>query len=81
MEPHGSSGTSWADQWDYGPDPLPAEPSKSSSGGAKAKCSKKVEDGLGKTKAAAVTGMKKAKVGAAAGINWIKEKCSKTTQK
>ena len=74
------NGTSWANQWDYGPDPLPTEPSKSS-GGAKAKYSKKVEDGLGKTKAAAVTGMKKAKVGAAAGINWIKQKCSTKTQK
>ncbi|XVF84879.1 hypothetical protein PTKIN_Ptkin17bG0074600 [Pterospermum kingtungense] len=60
MEPHSSYGTSWADQWDYGPDPLPTEPSKSS-GGAKAKYSKKVEDGLGRTKAAAATGMKKAK--------------------
>ena len=80
MEPHSSYGTSWADQWDNGPDPLPIGSSKSS-GGAKDKHSKKVEDGLCKTKAAAVTGMKKAKVGAAAGINWIKEKCSKTTQK
>ncbi|OMO50794.1 hypothetical protein COLO4_37881 [Corchorus olitorius] len=81
MESHGSYGTSWADQWDYGPDPQPTETSKTNGGGAKAKYSKKVEDGLGKTKAVAVTGVKKAKVGASAGIKWIKEKCSKTTQK
>ncbi|KAK8691497.1 hypothetical protein V6N13_075007 [Hibiscus sabdariffa] len=69
MEPIGSYGTTWADQWDDGPDPYPTEPKKSGTGGAKAKYSKKVEAGLGKTKSAAVTGMKKAKVGATAGVD------------
>ncbi|XVE84990.1 hypothetical protein DITRI_Ditri17bG0056200 [Diplodiscus trichospermus] len=80
MEPLSSYGTSWADQWDNGPDPFPTEPSKSSEG-AKSKYSKKVENGFDKTKAAAVTSMKKAKAGAAAGISWIKQNCSKKTHK
>ncbi|TYI30159.1 hypothetical protein ES332_A05G365700v1 [Gossypium tomentosum] len=81
MESHSSYGTSWADQWDNGPDPYPIEPSKTRTGGAKAKYSKKVENSLGKTKTVAITSMKKAKEGATVGFNWIKKKCSKNTQK
>lgn len=85
MESNGASnGTSWADQWDYNPDPVP-ETKKShggdGGGGARAKYSRKVEEGLGKTKAAASTGMKKVKGGASVGLHWIKDKCQKTTQK
>ncbi|KAK8486114.1 hypothetical protein V6N13_121352 [Hibiscus sabdariffa] len=81
MEPHGSYATTWADQWDNEPDPYPVDPRKTSAGGSKAKYSKKVEDGVGKTKSAAITGMKKAKVGATAGFNWVKQKYSKTCKK
>ncbi|KAE8732114.1 betaine aldehyde dehydrogenase 1 [Hibiscus syriacus] len=76
MEPIGSYGTTWADQWDDGPDPYPTQPKNT-----KAKVSKKVGDGVGKTKSVAITGMKKAKVGATAGFNWIKQKYTKTTKK
>ncbi|KAL4336324.1 hypothetical protein GQ457_07G016730 [Hibiscus cannabinus] len=81
MEPHGSYGTTWADQWDNEPDTYPADPRKTGAGGSKAKYSKMVEDGVGKTKSAAITGMKKAKVGATAGFNWVKQKYSKTCKK
>ncbi|KAE8692348.1 betaine aldehyde dehydrogenase 1 [Hibiscus syriacus] len=77
MEPLGSYGTSWADQWDNGPDPYPTESRKTGAGGSRAKYSKKAEDGPGKTKSAAITGMKKAKVG----FTWIKQKYSNTTKK
>ncbi|CAN6550641.1 unnamed protein product [Malus baccata var. baccata] len=72
---------SWADQWDYNPDPLPASVTKSSGGGAKAKYGKKVEEGFGKTKAVAANGMNKVKVGTQFGFHWIKDKCQKTTGK
>ncbi|KAI3934928.1 hypothetical protein MKW92_009032 [Papaver armeniacum] len=42
---------------------------------------KKVGDGLEKTKEAAIKGGKKVKDGATFGFQWLKEKCSKTTQK
>ncbi|KAM1170691.1 hypothetical protein ACFX13_021458 [Malus domestica] len=74
---------SWADQWDYNPDPLPASVTKKSSAGgsAKAKYGKKVEEGFGKTKAVAANGMAKVKVGARFGLHWIKDKFHKTTGK
>lgn len=73
-----SNGTSWADQWDNhdSPDPVP-ETNKSS----KAKYSKKIGDGLGKTKAVASTGVKKVKEGTTVGFHWIKEKYQKKNQK
>lgn len=76
MESNSSHGTSWADQWDYNPDPV-AETTNKSRGGAKAKYSKKIEDGLGKTKAVASTGMKKVKEGTFVGLHWIKDKYQK----
>lgn len=85
MESNGANGASWADQWDYNPDPVPYETKKShgaaAAGGAREKYSKKVEEGFGKTKAAASTGLKKVKGGASVGLHWIKDKCQKTTQK
>ncbi|KAJ0038808.1 hypothetical protein Pint_23083 [Pistacia integerrima] len=76
-----SFGTSWADQWDSKENPTANDPSASDTakkggdgGGGKSKYSKKVEEGLGKTKAAAVTGMKKAKLGASLSFGWIKQK-------
>ncbi|CAK9159990.1 unnamed protein product [Ilex paraguariensis] len=77
-----NSYTSWADQWDNGPDPV-YETKKSSSGGGgvTAKYGKKVGEGLGKTKDVASTGAKKIKEGTSMGIQWIKHKYQKTTQK
>ncbi|XVF50258.1 hypothetical protein PTKIN_Ptkin04bG0081700 [Pterospermum kingtungense] len=83
-----SYGTSWADQWDYN-DPAPASSTdsnnnkkkKSSNGGTTAKYKQKVGEGLGKTKAVASTGAKKIKEGTSLGIQWVKDKYHKTTQK
>ncbi|GMH21456.1 hypothetical protein Nepgr_023298 [Nepenthes gracilis] len=75
--------TSWADQWDSDPPASDATARHRGSGSGKAKYGKKVEGGLVKTKAAAVTGMKKVKDGACVGFNWIKDKYHhrKDTQK
>ncbi|KAE8023394.1 hypothetical protein FH972_009093 [Carpinus fangiana] len=88
MESNGSNGVSWADQWDNNPDPVPetkkshgAASAGGPGGGAREKYSRKVEEGFGKTKAAASTGLKKVKGGASVGLHWIKDKCQKTTQK
>ncbi|XP_027339071.1 uncharacterized protein LOC113852877 [Abrus precatorius] len=70
----GSYGTSWADQWDDGPDPV------SLSGSNESK-KKKINTALGKTKAVASTGVKKFKEGSSVGIQWIKTKYNKTTHK
>ncbi|KAK6922124.1 hypothetical protein RJ641_012631 [Dillenia turbinata] len=51
-------GTSWADQWDYNPDPVPETKIKDTR-----KYSKKIGEGLDKTKSAASTGVKKVKQG------------------
>ncbi|TKY73459.1 hypothetical protein E2542_SST02211 [Spatholobus suberectus] len=67
----GSHGTSWADQWDNGPDPV--------TGSQESK--KKSNNALGKTKAVASTGVKKLKEGTSVGLQWIKTKYNKTTQK
>ncbi|KAI4336088.1 hypothetical protein L6164_014660 [Bauhinia variegata] len=77
---HGSYGTSWADQWDDGPDPITVT-SKGNNSSGTAKYKQKVGEGLGKTKAAASSGMKKLKEGTSVGINWIKTKYNKTTHK
>ncbi|EYU42522.1 hypothetical protein ABFS83_09G026300 [Erythranthe nasuta] len=69
-------GGSWADQWDNSSDPLPEK--KKSGGGAAAKYGKKVGEGLGKTKSAATTGVKKVKEGTSVGFRWIKDKCQKS---
>ena len=66
----GSNGTSWADQWDNGPDPVTVSNE-----------SKKKNNALGKTKAVASTGVKKLKEGTSVGFQWIKTKYHKTTQK
>ncbi|KAG9152814.1 hypothetical protein Leryth_017640 [Lithospermum erythrorhizon] len=74
--------SSWADQWDFNPDPKPLNTKKNnSSGGGMNKYGQKVGEGLGKTKAVAATGFKKVKNGTSAGFSWIKEKYQKTTQK
>ncbi|KAI0504564.1 hypothetical protein KFK09_015516 [Dendrobium nobile] len=62
---------SWADQWDYGDDPVPT---KKASSQAK-------KNGVEKTKAAAATGLKKVKHGTTVGFNWIKDKYQKRTHK
>ncbi|KAG9133150.1 hypothetical protein Leryth_025646 [Lithospermum erythrorhizon] len=75
--------TSWADQWDpeplykynYGSNYTSGTPSSSS------KFSSKVSDKFGKTKVVASKGMTKVKEGAVTGVNWLKLKYQKTTQK
>ena len=82
MEVSTSYGTSWADQWDNGPDPVFVEANNSSGGGGvKAKYGKKVGEGLGKTKTAASRGVTKVKEGTSVGVQWIKDKYHKTTLK
>lgn len=75
--PFNSYGTSWADQWDDGPDPIMVGSNKKGSTTTK----QKLGDGLGKTKVVASTGMKKLKDGTSVGIHWIKTKYSKVTHK
>ncbi|KAL5064695.1 hypothetical protein RYX36_026432 [Vicia faba] len=75
---YNSYGTSWADQWDNGPDPIMAG-SKNKNSTTKYK--EKVGEGLGKTKVVASSGMKKIKDGTSVGLNWIKTKYSKATNK
>ncbi|KAL9267304.1 hypothetical protein AKJ16_DCAP16355, partial [Drosera capensis] len=69
--------TSWADQWDpnvaFDSSRKTGGSGKPGGGGAKAKYGKKMEEGLVKTKDVAVVGMKKVKVGATVGFNWIKD--------
>ncbi len=79
MEGNKSYGTSWADQWDDGPDPVMVGSNKKSNNTTKYK--QKLGEGLGKTKAVASTGMKKLKDGTSVGLHWIKTKYAKTTQK
>ncbi|KDP31154.1 hypothetical protein JCGZ_11530 [Jatropha curcas] len=83
MNGNGSYGTSWADQWDDGPDPVYNYQTKKSSGATNstAKYKQKVGEGLGKTKAVASTGIKKVKEGTITGFHWIKDKYNKTKQK
>ncbi|KAG6745968.1 hypothetical protein POTOM_050478 [Populus tomentosa] len=85
MSGNSSHETSWADQWDYNPDPAVYDHGKDGSGGGSsdstAKYKQKVGEGLGKTKQVASTGIKKVKEGTSVGFNWIKDKCQKTTQK
>lgn len=69
----GSHGTSWADQWDEGPDPV--------SGSNQSKKKSNNNNVLGKTKAVASTGVKKLKEGTSVSFQWIKTKYNKTTQK
>ncbi|KAK3035796.1 hypothetical protein RJ639_034612 [Escallonia herrerae] len=71
--------TSWADQWDSNPDPAPE--TKKSGNGTTSKYGKKVGEGFEKTKAVASTGARKVKEGTFAGLQWIKDKYHKTTQK
>ena len=78
----------WADQPDNKVDdhhaepiPPPCEKKKLGDGGNKGKYSKKMEDGLDKTKVAATNGMRKVKTGAVLSARWIRDKCHRTTQK
>ncbi|KAK7411527.1 hypothetical protein VNO78_02961 [Psophocarpus tetragonolobus] len=63
--------TSWADQWDNGPD----------SAAVSHESKKKNNNALGKTKAVASSGVKKLKEGTSVGLQWIKTKYHKTTNK
>ena len=81
MEGNNTYGASWADQWDNGPDPVPAAADTKKSGGTTAKYKQKVGEGLGKTKAVASVGVKKVKEGTSVGFQWIKDKYHKTAQK
>ncbi|KAK4744327.1 hypothetical protein SAY87_010639 [Trapa incisa] len=80
MEFKSTYGTSWADQWDDGADPLPAgyDGKKSGSPSTAVKYKQKVGEGLGKTKTAASHGFKKVKEGTSAGFQWIKTKYKNT---
>ncbi|CAJ1975205.1 unnamed protein product [Sphenostylis stenocarpa] len=71
-EEMGSSGASWADQWDNGPDPV---------FGSNESKKKSNNNALGKTKAVASSGVKKLKEGTSLGFQWIKTKYHKTTHK
>lgn len=72
-----SYGTSWADQWDDGPDPIMVGSNKKGNG-TTTKYKEKFGEGVGsKTKAVASTGMKKLKEGTSVGLHWIKTKYSK----
>ena len=78
--------TSWADQWDpqatYGNYDRDSKTKKNNSNnGSGDGAKKKVEDGLAKTKEVATTGFKKVELGTSLGINWIKDKYHKSTQK
>ncbi|MED6195989.1 hypothetical protein PIB30_043026 [Stylosanthes scabra] len=75
MNGHNSSsyGTSWADQWDDGPDPMTVGHDKKTNSTAKYK--EKLGHGFDKTKAVASTGVKKLKDGTTTGFNWIKNNC------
>ncbi|CAA3015756.1 Hypothetical predicted protein [Olea europaea subsp. europaea] len=75
------NGDSWADQWDNGPDRLPEKKKSTGGGTTAAKYGKKVGESLGKTKSVASTGVKKIKEGTAVGLQWIKQKYHKTTNK
>ncbi|PWA70100.1 hypothetical protein CTI12_AA292640 [Artemisia annua] len=70
--------SSWADQWDHNPEPVPMPPAKHNSklggGSMVGKYGKK-------TKNVAVIGAKKVKQGTSIGFQWIKDKYQKTTQK
>jgi len=70
-----NSYNSWADQWDTKSEYVGPQNKKGST------VKNKVGDGFDKTKTVAMTGMKKVKHGTSVGINWIKEKYSKSTQK
>ncbi|XP_022878715.1 uncharacterized protein LOC111396533 [Olea europaea var. sylvestris] len=92
MASNSSYETSWADQWD--PEPMYNYDSNTKTGGS-SKYSSKVGDKFDKSKAvaitgmkkmktggsAAITGMRKVKTGATTGFHWIKEKYQKRTQK
>ncbi|KAE9602604.1 hypothetical protein Lalb_Chr12g0201351 [Lupinus albus] len=70
-----SYGTSWADQWDNGPDPRMIGHDKNNNNNS-AKYKQKIREGFGKTKSVASTWVKKLKDGTSVGFNWIKPKCS-----
>lgn len=81
-------GNTWADQWDYNNDNTaqvnPCAQTTTGKGGDYSKrerYTRKMEAGLGKTKSFAVTGMKKAKLGATWSFHWVKDKCNKATEK
>ncbi|CAL1357231.1 unnamed protein product [Linum trigynum] len=80
MGSKGSCGDTWADQWDRNQENHGGGGNGSDAGG-KGKYSKKMEEGLNKTKEVANTGMKKVKAGASIGMLWMKDKYQKTTKK
>ncbi|OAY67017.1 hypothetical protein ACMD2_04995 [Ananas comosus] len=80
MERSGSFGTSWADQWDYG-DVEEGTEKKQKQMKMKNTVSSGVKSGAEKTKVVAAAGMKKVKEGTTLGLQWIKDKYQKRTQK
>ncbi|CAN1187631.1 hypothetical protein LINPERPRIM_LOCUS31942 [Linum perenne] len=79
----GSYENTWADQWDSRNHNDGGGGGSSGEGGGrgKGKYSKKVEEGISKTKEVASTGMKKVKIGASIGLVWMKDKYNKTAKK
>ncbi|KAH7515784.1 hypothetical protein FEM48_Zijuj10G0063200 [Ziziphus jujuba var. spinosa] len=72
------------DQWDTHQDndpPIPPKGKKTLGDDGKGKYSRKMEEGLDKTKTAATNGMRKVKTGAVLSVRWIKDKCHRNTQK
>lgn len=72
---------SWADQWDSSNHSSGKTTEGGSGGGTSAKYKEKVGAGFGKTKAVASSGLKKVKIGTSLGLNWVKDKYNKTTNK
>ncbi|KAJ4711190.1 putative CDP-diacylglycerol--glycerol-3-phosphate 3-phosphatidyltransferase [Melia azedarach] len=74
-----SNGNAWADQWDNNNSTTNnVNPTANYyHDDKKARYKKKVGEGLDKTKEVAISGMKKAKLGASASFKWIKQKCNK----
>ncbi|WOG99511.1 hypothetical protein DCAR_0518864 [Daucus carota subsp. sativus] len=73
MDRNGSHDKSWADQWDSNPDRF-LNNSNVSHDSRGSKYGKKVNEGLGKTKAAAYVGFKKMKAATFVCSRWIKQK-------
>ncbi|KAK7347205.1 hypothetical protein VNO80_21732 [Phaseolus coccineus] len=77
----GSNYSSWADQWDDGPDLVTVGSNNKKSNDNATKYEQKLGEGFGKTKAVASTGAKKLKDGTSIGLQWIKTKYFKATHK
>ncbi|URE27738.1 hypothetical protein MUK42_06099 [Musa troglodytarum] len=81
MEENGSTGPSWADQWDTSDHADLARGKEGSEKKKNKKSGEGLKKGLEKTKAVASSGLKKVKEGSTTGFQWIKDKWQKGTDK